>query len=250
MIIMKSLMLILGLALLTPVFARSPSYQYKAGDEVNQIVELLGGPIEPTVFCTEDFKRFKIVNCASKEKEAVNIFNAAHSMLLKMEFEIYDYSVRPEIKNNQKRLSDLQQISKKVACIKDKMKNTEITCQDGGKVCDIGARAYVRLYNPFKKNKSLNLCPAYWSTPEDYKSAVIIHEISHLCGTKDHEYISDPGYVIGVPKDTKEVNKKFRLWMKSPKTKVLNIAASNADSYEFWAIKGFCLPGFDCEEKY
>ncbi|WP_408096456.1 M35 family metallo-endopeptidase [Peredibacter sp. HCB2-198] len=246
---MKGALFILGFTLVTSVSAKDPVYQYEAGDETRHIVELLGGPIEPTVFCIDDFKRFKVENCADKEKEAVNIFNTAHSMLLKMEFEIYDYSVRPEIKNDQKRASDLEQISNKLACIKDKMKDIRITCHDGGKVCATGARAYVTLYNPFAKKNLLNLCSNYWATPDDYKSAVIIHEISHLCGTRDYEYISDPGYVIGVPKDTKEVNKKFHLWKKSPKTKTVNIAATNADSYEFWAIKGFCLPGFDCEGK-
>ncbi|WPU63398.1 M35 family metallo-endopeptidase [Peredibacter starrii] len=246
---MKGLTLILSFILFAPAFAEE-LFQYRPGDDVNHMVELLGGPIEPTVYCIDDFKRFKVSNCGNQEKDAVNLFNTAHSMLLKLEFELYDYSVRPEVKNDKKRASDLENISQKVSCIKDKMKNIQITCQDGGKVCAKNATAYVTLFNPFQKKNNLNLCPVYWLGPQDYKSAVIIHEISHLCGTRDHEYISDPGYVVGVPKNMKEVNKKFRLWKKSPKTKTVNIAAVNADSYEFWVLYGFCLPGFDCDKKY
>jgi hypothetical protein len=56
------------------------------------------------------------------------------------------------------------------------------------------------------------------------QAAIVIHEVSHSCGTLDFEYNRSPRNQYGP----------------------FNIA-SNADNFEYWAVHGFCLPDLDCK---
>lgn len=261
---MKSLLTIFLLSLysFSGLKAQDDVYVHRQGDEIEQILGVLGkGGIEPSVFCGEEFEKFRVINCGTNKDKSIRLFESAHKMLLRMEGEINDYYNRPEIKSSRQKLKDLKAISKKVSCIKEKMNDTEMTCvpaQDSA--CLKNAYAYVIGYiipNPFKKNKNLNFCPIYWQVQhQEYQTAVIIHEISHLCGTDDIEYFSGDGYTTGVPRHTQEIELKPRTRpngelidmfpKRKPEIYLKNISAKNADSFEFWGIYGFCLPGHDC----
>ena len=82
---------------------------------------------------------------------------------------------------------------------------------------------------------TVNVCPNFFAAYQEYRAAVLIHEVSHLCGTKDHEYFSHPS---GIKRTPSRYNpNKLKRWV--------DITHTSAEAFEFWGIKGFCLPE-DC----
>lgn len=73
--------------------------------------------------------------------------------------------------------------------------------------------------------KTIKLGPAFFDVPELYADGVILHEITHKCGTTDSAYFSKANR----PKDT-----AFASW------------AMIADTYNYWVQYGFCIPGTNC----
>lgn len=64
--------------------------------------------------------------------------------------------------------------------------------------------------------------------PKDFTGAVILHELSHHCGSKDHDRFSSASdYHFAKPTEIER-------WHE------------NADHFEYWFNFPFCIPGVDC----
>ena len=257
----KVLSFILHLSLVNTLFAQE-SYEYKKGDDVESVLNILEQRIEPVVYCTDGFEKFKVTDCSAAESAIIfNLFDENYKSLLKIEKEVLRYKDYPEVKADAKRQKDLNKISETLNCMKYKMNDTEITCRVSSDfACGDEKRvAYVVNLPQFMK-KNLNLCPKFWKDDKESvseRAGVIFHEISHFCGTIDHEYYFKAGTT---PNEKKLVKNRTRLTRPNGEpiypthAKPLpyyhdDIACTNADSYRYWLVNGFCLPGYDCAKR-
>jgi hypothetical protein len=101
-----------------------------------------------------------------------------------------------------------------------KLKNQKIryNCQN---FCEKspGSIAYVMKYPIINRGFSMNFCDEYYPKIKsiDWKFAVWLHELSHLCGTNDFAYTENGS-----------IDKSY--WHKS------------ADTFNNWVLFGFCNP--------
>ena len=103
-------------------------------------------------------------------------------------------------------------------------KKVTITCKDEKGMCK-KANAHTVMW----LGRGMRACSGYFECGnQDYRAAVIVHELAHKAGANDKRYFS--GCSTGPSA--------------SPPT---NIDWSKiADSYEYWARFGFCIPGKTC----
>ena len=196
----------------------------------------------------------EIKNCAYNDfYEVQELYQESQELLTAMQQEVNEY-LKSSIADKREHKVQLLKIKKTLKCIRKKSSTVKIQCHNFGKTCSEpspifaytrGRRFPIRLM----KNEVF-LCPDYFEQNREYQAAVIIHEISHICHTEDHKYFSYPySNVIGSVPSTKEATRSWR-HPKTRKTKKTsyqkNIISTNADTYEYWALYGFCLPGYDC----
>ncbi len=74
--------------------------------------------------------------------------------------------------------------------------------------------------------KRIFLTQYFWNMSSKQMAAILLHELSHKCGTTDAMYFIQSGTT---PKDT-----MFIFWY------------AIASTYDYWALNGFCMPG-DCD---
>ncbi|WPU63397.1 M35 family metallo-endopeptidase [Peredibacter starrii] len=235
-------------------------YEFKKGDPIEHVLQVLQDPIEPVVYCTEEFEKFKVSNCDA-EKSAIifNLFDENYKLIFKVDSQIQRYRDVPEVKSDPKRMKDLNKISDTLRCMKDKMSNAQVTCQTNRSLGCLDKKRVAYVMNlPQFMRKNLNLCPRYWKEEDAHERAgVMFHEISHFCGTIDHQYYWK---LNDAPNEKKLVKNSTRLTrpngepiypdhLKPPAYYHEDIACTNADSYRYWADNGFCLPGYDCAKR-
>ncbi len=138
--------------------------------------------------------------------------------------ELASYFEKPEVVASKKLRRRLKSIKRRLECISRRVPKLAYICKDK-KFCGRGSASVF-----FPKLRTVNLCPKIYGDKKypSYKNraAVIVHEASHTCGTLDCEYGRHPR------------KGDFGVFGSS----------ANADNFEYWAKKGFCLPGFDCKE--
>ena len=257
----KLLSFILVLILVNVAFS-DDSYEFKRGDELDNVLNILQQKIEPVVYCAEDFEKFKVSGCSDVESATVfNLFDESYKFLFKIESEILRYREYPEVKSDEKKIKDLNKISETLRCMKDKMSNAEVTCRNSTDfACKDPKRVAYVVNLPKFMRKNLNLCPRYWNQDKEAlseRAGVMFHEISHFCGTLDHQYYWKAD---DAPNEKKLVKNTTRLTrpngeeiypghLKPPAYYHEDIACTNADSFRYWAVNGFCLPGYDCAKR-
>lgn len=226
--------------------------------ELEKMIEGFNGKIHTTPrsssLCS-DAPPVKLLECSSDKNEQLeSVLSLSRTQLARLQEEVKDFSKNPQVTTNRTHLKNISDITKTLKCIDKEINDVKFICKNSS-ICST-ANAYVYSFFGFGPS-TVNLCSGFWnSNNKTYKAAMILHEISHICGTEDHEYISYDGYKERAPGDEKSrtVTIKYNLgppgkttlFKNSVHVEKTNITASNGDTYEYWAIYGFCLPGLDC----
>ena len=108
-------------------------------------------------------------------------------------------------------------------------KKIVVTCQPSTKgLCKKGPNAHT--FPIF--GSGMRVCPGFFSSNKlEYQAAVIVHEMAHKMGANDMLYFSQSN--TGPEASPKNKSKLFG-W------------STIADSYEYFARFGFCVPGHTC----
>ena len=135
--------------------------------------------------------------------------------------------LKRELKNKhstktKRRLKRVERKFKKI--VKMLNKKVNITCKDEKGLCK-KANAHTVLW----LGRGVRMCSGYFEcNDQGYRSAVIVHELAHKAGALDKDYFSSCGSARS----------------KAPPTNI--DWSKNADTYEYWARFGFCVPGKNC----
>lgn len=129
--------------------------------------------------------------------------------------------------NNPDVMTNLRGAQNKLECVQRKLGNGVITCKDlggdlGWAIPMLGTGISVDPSAIRDINKSYS-----WTniSLNVHVASVILHEMTHKCGTNDKDYFD-------LPED--------------PMTSAGNKWANTADTYQNWALWGFCIPGAEC----
>ena len=221
---------------------------------LSQALEILNNPeiFQPAVpvgSCVEAQAgtRIKIRNCEGVNLVLVEEMHKNATLRVKEILnKIKEYRKKAEVRSSRTLEKALGLIEEKLICVDDKLKEIRLKCHNRrGLMCSDNAAYIVKL--PFF-NKTVHLCPRLFEGPIEGsvlfnsfgskdQAGVLVHEVSHLCGVDDDEFIYNEG----------RHSKDFSLF-KSDKSGIenVNVHTRSADYYEFWSVRGFCLPGFDC----
>lgn len=134
-------------------------------------------------------------------------------------------------------LRKVRRVKEILACVKnEKLDTMEIHCRPNCPVDQFAATETYR-FSPlgitlYKKIlPHIVVCPKLMDDqPPELVGAIVLHELTHHCGAKDHDYFSAASdYWFTKPTDIER-------WHE------------NADHYEYWFNFPFCVPGVDCPE--
>lgn len=111
--------------------------------------------------------------------------------------------------------------------IKNKLTNwnMRINCQEEMRRCSSGPNAHTF----WTELNSIKVCRSYFTKSEDeWRAAVLVHEISHLFYSADAEDFSESS---------------------PPKDGTIIPWHQNAETYDYWIQHGFCVPEITCKVK-
>lgn len=207
--------------------------------EILQLLKVAEGKIDPLVqkMCEENLKDISIDHCGKKSSEVLGDYVTSVLQLNHLRNQVRIYGMRDNIRSNLQRKKRVDAVAARLQCIRKDFDNYKISCECG----EFSGYGPTLAYVIRAKKKVIQLCPAYFKEMKRKdRSAVLLHEVSHMCGTEDWIYLG-----LGrttVPIDSDRIIKAGTL-----KT-VRNLTAHNADNFRYWAVKGFCLPDYDCEK--
>lgn len=198
----------------------------------------------------ERFSNIRItseITCGNQTASIKNHISRGYDNMVTLRKIIAFYRKKPDIMGNKEHMKNLANIEKVAACIQGKMTKIAVDCSSKvlQKTCKDDVNAFTQPQIQFNR---IYLCPRYFNNGKIYQAAVVVHEVSHLCGTDDIHYLEswqkpkqygtyfNPLYLLG--------NKEY------PGIKIGRASHLNGDAYEYWVRKGFCLPGYDCTYKY
>lgn len=81
------------------------------------------------------------------------------------------------------------------------------------------------------KDNLIRTCSDFTNDKAVFIAGIIIHEVSHLCGTEDHEYLG---------------KRNAKMTIKPKLSYPEGDGELNADSFRYWFENGFCIPEKDC----
>lgn len=150
--------------------------------------------------------------------------------------------------------SDLENVLETVHCIRSKINETPISCKGDPDVKFKKERLMYVVRNwGFYENIVHYEELASWYSPR-YQAGLLIHELSHLCGTEDYEYTTEddgPPYRKASHEREAREPRPDTIAQKYLPTEMLSKTdiswAENADHYRVWSLLGFCIPGTDCQ---
>lgn len=194
--------------------------------------------LTPAVECTvEDETKISFQNCST---EMANTIEQSVSKILlpKMNtrsIEINAYGKR-ELKATEKIF--FEKAKKTFECIQKQIeKKLKFECIESY-LCDEPHNYYMytspTLDHVFK-DKLIRVCPQVKEDGPEFIAGIIVHEVSHLCGTDDFSYLGKRGEL-----DLKVPSFDYLIEGRNES------GTMNADSYRYWFEKGFCLPEKDC----
>lgn len=187
-----------------------------------------------SVFSKIQFERVSIIDCRSEAENVLKNFQGSYRRLEKIQRDLEALKYLRGVVQDPEKLARLEAISKRLSCMDQRMMKLKISCKRGCKNLNAFTTKFAGL--PLFKDE-INLCSQILLNDSEYQQSVIVHEVSHLCGTEDYEYFSFPAGTRGVPK---------QYFQKSAKSRSLDISDRNGDHFEYWARYGFCLPGHNC----
>jgi hypothetical protein len=132
---------------------------------------------------------------------------------------------------DQRTASKMKTVKRVLSCVQaKKIDRLQVSCSQS-RACG-GTIAYVKRLHLEGRvifaDQKVFLCKNFSKLSPQAQQSVILHELTHLCGTGDKAYFAHEPYEFNDP------NNKTKNWQR------------NADHYEFWLNNGFCIPGFDC----
>lgn len=184
----------------------------------------------------------------SQSSALTHSVNHLEKTLGKLESQVKNYHT-DSLTNKEKKF--LKSVSKTLACVRNKIES-ELTFKCSvDKQCETSLMYVQRiLLIPHSlQNNTIHSCleSVYYNIP--VTAGIILHEITHLCGTKDFEYYLDGEEVNTEP----QLNYDYKIKRKgeeftAKKRVIAKRGHKNADSYRYWYEMGFCMPNRDCKQ--
>lgn len=153
--------------------------------------------------------------------------------------------------------SDLENVLETVNCIRSKVYETPISCKADPDVKYKKERFMYVVSNWGIYENKIHYEEYTSQFSPKYQAGLLIHELSHLCGTEDHKYTtgidSAPFFKGNWQREAPEpsphvIAKQYLPTDLLSKTDVPWI--ENADHYRVWSLFGFCIPGDDCRNHF
>lgn len=119
---------------------------------------------------------------------------------------------------SQHEAKQLKIVAKMIPCILKKMPNMRYSCQN--KHHKIKAADTIMWVG-----RGARIFDGTFNSPS-YVKGILVHEVAHKCGANDRNYYYQAG--ISPNRDANEA------WAKT------------ASTYDYWIMKGFCVPGRNC----
>jgi hypothetical protein len=248
---MKLIRLLLAFLVLSILRMLSPSafaqdISYRPGGDMAEFLKLLnasGGPkIMSEYLCSSELQGLSIRNCQARTPRVL----AAHQHSLRqvhaLQRQVAWHAKRHGVVNNVFRRREIARIQQTLKCIRQKLHDVDLTCVHRSG-CHKQTVAFANT-----GQQRIYICPSYFPVTIAYQGAVLVHEASHFCGARDERYFNNPTTIIGKPPATIEEPRRISLGRQSIVlgTRTRDVKTTNADTYEYWAMHGFCLPGHDC----
>jgi hypothetical protein len=218
-----------------------------------ELIESFDGEInlDQSIACNDNFKELEVSACTPSQTETfLKDYEVAHFYINRLLAEIDEQAVKLISENgDSKTVQKLESISQTALCVEGKLSKLTVTCRKN-KICE-EATAYVN--HTFKTFQNffdtVSLCNNYFEANSDkHRPAIIIHEVSHLCGMTDHVYFSWSSYHNKVPsKKIKTLTRRHPKTRRKLKRKIyIDLSTTNADHFEYWSKNGFCIPSVNC----
>ena len=206
----------------------------------------------PNFLCEENSDPLKFKDCNEDQEKILRYAAAGISERTKYLLKQIDWYDLKKLTSTEQRF--MRKTKEVMECIDKKLaKKMEFSCKPlFSKDCN-NKKMYVKTFEPIPRISThrVHVCRDAFHYTQEELSGIIFHEVSHLCGTQDLEYLVNSDLEINeVPMlkydlklkrnyETNELGVKKRLLPK--------LGSKNADSYNYWYRYGFCLPGRNCE---
>lgn len=187
--------------------------------------------LKPSLFCQQDNEtKLTFKNCSSEKDEKLEL--AVKYLLPKIKVQILNLEEYEEKKLTSSEMIFYNQVRKTFECVQKQIeKKLKFECVESY-LCEAPYNYYMYTtptLDQVFKDKTIRACPKATDDSPEFLAGVIVHEVSHLCGTEDFEYLKE----------------------KIPKTDYVIEGSNengslNADSYRYWFEHGFCIPDRDC----
>lgn len=220
---MKALF-ILGLFILSSTIFASDSAQ----SSLEYIIKNLN-LVSLTPFCSETADNDPALkNCSQKETDHLSLASSKISIKLNNLLSQVDKTDKRTL--NRKETEFILETAKTLKCLNKRVsKKIKFECQNSY-LCEepYNYVMYVeKIPGQLFQDNSIKACSGIFSYDSDKLAGIILHEISHLCGTDDLDYL-------------KTENDKPQMEYELDGKKISG--SKNADSYRYWLEKGFFLP--------
>ena len=162
-----------------------------------------------------------------------------------------------EAGDEQKIKLKLDEVMKTINCINDNIPSTTIECSYPSEfsiyITPINSLMFLK---PFFNE--VNIRPISNNLSFFYQASLLIHELSHICGTEDlicatedsKSYVPTSSYNPTNVKPSEQVLKNYSHLIKILGNKMtVENWSDSADHYRLWSLYGFCIPGEDCHKK-
>lgn len=212
----------------------------------------LGSRLDASVVadCREAYINTSVLSCGNNKPVVEHSMVTALLMIKKIKSGVQSHL---RTRKTKKEVQILNQVNKVVSCMEGKLAE-EMYIECGPCSNDPSRAAQTRIT---VLTKSIELCPQFTKFTREFDRAhILVHEISHLCGTVDTRYmgISDESHDHGLSIS----HMRNPVTYKTTRTYTFagfNVYSSdsydahqNADNYAYWARFGFCIPG-ECGRK-
>lgn len=197
----------------------------------------------------------RAVKCANMSSEVDSDYSDAKVSLNRMRSQVASYLQKKEILQHKLLRDEVRAVSDVLRCMHDKYDHLSLECttNHGGKIGRIvgttpfEVNAYVEKHNDLMPNL-ITLGSGYFLYPKVKRVGILIHELSHFCGTRDIEYYLPSYRTEKIPATPFTQIKREGNFLSGYKyTGTAGSSAVNGDNFSLWSVNGFCVPEFDCK---
>jgi hypothetical protein len=180
----------------------------------------------------------RLIQCDESQTEKLKKYQiSAFEMITNWisDIQLYKKKLTPLVYNKSElkfyethKKENLSNVYTMLRCILAKLPEVELQCNyQAGRCKD--SKTVTAWTAPFF-GKRIHLCEHYFKNEsEESMIGEIIHEVAHKCGATDISYFNN---FLSPPKSTHGIH-----W------------SHIADTYDYWATFGICIPGIDCKHK-